>query len=100
MRWTMLRARRRARVERASPRVPRRRELRLVTSEAVLVAELAAALSAKLDVGVHCFTAVVDDTKWYRVRVGPYDNEELANTKKELIETLLGESGFIVSKAP
>lgn len=59
-----------------------------------------ATLSEKLDVGVHCFTAVVDDTKWYRVRVGPYDNEELANTKKELIETLLGESGFIVSKAP
>ena len=59
-----------------------------------------AELNERLDVGVHCFTALVGDTTWYRVRVGPYDTEELANTKKELIETLLGDSGFMVSKAP
>lgn len=62
--------------------------------------EQTAALNERLDVGVHCFTALVDDTTWYRVRVGPYDSENLASSKKELIETLLGESGFIVSKAP
>ena len=62
--------------------------------------EQTAKLNERLDVGVHCFTALVDNTTWYRVRVGPYESENLANTKRELIETLLGESGFIVSKAP
>lgn len=57
-------------------------------------------LSEKLDVGVHCYTAMVNDTIWYRVRVGPYESESIASTKLILLETLLDDEGFIVTEVP
>lgn len=59
-----------------------------------------AALNERLDVGVHCYTALVNEQVWYRIRVGPYNTESIATTKKALLEGLLEEEGFIVSKVP
>lgn len=57
-------------------------------------------LEEQLDVGVHCYTALVNEQIWYRIRVGPYETESLASTKRLLLQNILDETGFIVNKVP